>query len=161
MNKNVIIKCGISAVVCLVIGFLSSTATKLSLYDWYAGLEKPFFHPPTWILGPIWSVLYIIIGIAAGIIWSKGFYHKWVKVALYYFGFQLILNGFWPILFFGLKMPFLALLEIILLFIAIIFTYKSFKVVSEPAAYLLIPYGLWILYAAALNFEIWRLNFGF
>lgn len=159
MDRNLIIKCVVSAVVCLLIGFLASTATELSIHDWYAGLEKPFFHPPTWILAPIWIVMYVTIGIAAGIVWSKGFYHKWVKVALYHFGFQLILNAFWPILFFGLQMPLFSLIDIIALFVMILLTYKWFKIVNETAAYLLIPYAIWILYAAALNFEVWRLNF--
>ena len=98
------------------------------------------------------------MGIAAGIVWSKGFYHKWVKTALYHFGFQLSLNGFWFLLFFALEEPLVALLDLILLFFVILFTIKWFKIVSPIAAYLLIPYAVWVLFAIVFNFEIWRLN---
>ena len=102
--------------------------------------------------------MYIFMGIAAGIVWSKGFYHKWVKTALYHFGFQLFLNGFWFLLFFALHKPFLALLDLIALFILILVTIRWFKIVNKTAAYLLAPYAIWVLFAIALNFEIWRLN---
>jgi tryptophan-rich sensory protein len=102
--------------------------------------------------------MYVLMGIAAGIVWSKGFYHKWVKTALYHFGFQLLLSGAWFLLFFGLQKPLLALLNIIALFILLLFTIKWFKVVNNTAAYLLLPYAIWVLFAIALNFEIWRLN---
>ena len=158
MTKKRIIRCGIGVAGCLLIGFLAGVATQTSVNDWYTRLEKPFFHPPDWIFAPVWTLLYIMMGIAAGIIWSKGFYHKWVKVALYHFGFQLILNGFWPILFFGLQEPLLGLINILVLFVVILITIKWFKIVNNSAAYLMIPYAVWVLYAAALNFEIWRLN---
>jgi len=144
--------------ICFFIGFLGQLATQASIEDWYPSLNKPWFNPPDWIFGPVWTVLYILMGISAGIVWDKGFYHKWVKIALYHFAFQLLLNGFWSLLFFGLKEPFLALLDIIVLFVILLFTIRWFKVVSETAGYLLIPYAVWVLFAAVLNFEIWRLN---
>ncbi|MCF4100814.1 tryptophan-rich sensory protein [Gillisia sp. M10.2A] len=143
---------------CLFIGFLGALATQTSIADWYPQLNKPWFNPPNSLFGPVWTILYIMMGIAAGIVWSKGFYHKWVKTALYHFAFQLLLNAFWSLLFFGLKEPFWALLDIIALFVVLLLTIKWFKVVSNIAAYLLIPYAVWVLYAAVLNFEIWRLN---
>lgn len=158
MKKNLIIKCIISIVVCLLIGFLTTAAAETSENSWYESLEKPFFQPPDWIIAPIWILMYILIGTAAGIVWNKGFYHKWVKIALYHFGFQLILTGFWPLLFFGFHAQLIALLNIILLFILILYTIKYFKVVSDRAAYLMYPYAIWIFYAAVLNFETWRLN---
>jgi tryptophan-rich sensory protein len=144
--------------ICFFIGFLAQLATQVGIADWYPSLNKPWFNPPDWIFGPVWTVLYILMGISAGIVWNKGFYHKWVKIALYHFVFQLLLNGFWSVLFFGLKEPFLALLDIIALFVTLLFTIKWFKVVNETAGYLLIPYAVWVLFAAVLNFEIWRLN---
>lgn len=144
--------------ICFFIGFMGNLATQASISDWYPSLNKPWFNPPDWIFGPVWTVLYILMGISAGIVWNKGFYHKWVKIALYHFAFQLLLNGFWSLLFFGLKEPFLALLDIIALFVILLFTIKWFKVVNETAAYLLIPYAVWVLFEAVLNFEIWRLN---
>ena len=144
--------------ICFFIGFLGQLAMQASIEDWYPSLNKPWFYPPAWIFGPVWTVLYILMGISAGIVWNKGFYHKWVKIALYHFAFQLLLNGFWSLLFFGLKEPFLALLDIIALFVILLFTIKWFRVVNEIAGYLLIPYAVWVLFAAVLNFEIWRLN---
>lgn len=158
MNKNLVIKCSIAVTLCLLMGFAASVAANTSGDDWFASLEKPFFNPPDWFFVPIWLLLFGAMGLAAGIIWSKGFYHKWVKVALYHFGFQLILTGFWFILFFGFQKPFLALLIIISLFIILLITIKWFKIISNTAAYLLYPQVIWILFVGAFTFEIWRLN---
>ena len=144
--------------VCLFVGYIALLATQNGLGEWYTSLEKPAFHPPESIFGPIWALMYVLMGIAAGIVWSKGFYHKWVQTALYHFGFQLLLNAGWSLLFFGLHEPFWALLDITALFIVLLLSIKWFKIVSDTAAYLLIPYAVWVLFAAAINFEIWRLN---
>ncbi|MBT8283994.1 MAG: tryptophan-rich sensory protein [Flavobacteriaceae bacterium] len=98
------------------------------------------------------------MGIAAGLVWAKGFYHVWVKTALYYFGFQLLFNAFWSIVFFGFQQPFWALVVIVILLILILATIKWFKIVSKPAAYLLVPYFIWVCFATVLNFKIWILN---
>ncbi len=121
-------------------------------------LNKPSFSPPNWIFAPVWSVLYIMMGISAGWVWAKGFHHKYVKTGLYHFGFQLLLNGLWSIVFFGLKQPLLALLIIITLLIVLGLTIKWFNVVSKLAAALLVPYFLWLCFATALNYKIWELN---
>ncbi|HAX16446.1 MAG: TspO/MBR family protein [Bacteroidota bacterium] len=144
--------------VCLLVGFLSAIATQSSVLTWYPQLAKPVFTPPNWLFAPVWTVLYILMGIAAGLVWNKGYYHKWVKTALYHFGFQLILNAAWSIVFFGMHLVLPALLIIISLLILLLFTFKWFKVVKPEAAYLLFPYIIWVAYASALNFEIWRLN---
>lgn len=148
----------ISVAVCLMIGFLSSFATQSSVNSWYLELNKPSFSPPNWLFAPVWTILYIMMGVAAGIVWAKGFYHIWVKTALYHFGLQLLFNALWSIIFFGFKNPFAALLVILTLLILLIFTIKWFKVVSTTAAYLLIPYLLWVCFATALNYKIWELN---
>lgn len=158
MTAKFFLKIAVAIGICLFIGFVASLATQASISDWYPSLEKPWFNPPNWIFGPVWIFLYVLMGISAGIVWSKGFYHKWVQTALYHFGFQLLLNGAWSLLFFGLKEPLWALIDIIALFIFLIFTIKWFKIVSNTAAYLLIPYAVWVIFAAILNFEIWRLN---
>ena len=121
-------------------------------------LNKPSFNPPNWIFAPVWTALYILMGISAGWVWAKGFHHKWVKTGLYHFGFQLLLNGLWSIVFFGLKQPFWGLLVILTLLVVLILTIKWFKVVSKVAANLLIPYLLWICFATVLNYKIWELN---
>ncbi|TPN87269.1 TspO/MBR family protein [Aquimarina algicola] len=156
--KKKLIRIGIAVLLCVFVGFLSSIATKSSIDTWYTTLNKPSFTPPNWVFGPVWAILYIMMGIAAGIVWNKGFYHKWVKVALYHFGFQLLLNVAWSIFFFGLRNPFIALLDIIALFILLLFTIKWFTVVNSTAAYLLIPYVVWVAFATALNFAVWQLN---
>lgn len=156
--KKKLQRIGIAIFVCLLIGFLSGTATQTSVNSWYSVLKKPFFTPPSWLFGPVWTLLYIMMGVAAGIVWSRGFYHKWVKIALYHFGFQLILNAAWSIFFFGLQNPLIAFVDITALFILLIFTFKWFKVVNITAAYLLVPYIIWVAYAAILNLRIWQLN---
>lgn len=144
--------------VCLLVGFLSSVATQSSVLEWYPRLNKPSFNPPNWLFAPVWSVLYIMMGIAAGLVWARGFHHVWVKTALYHFIFQLLFNALWSMVFFGLQKPFWALLIIITLLILIILTIKWFKVVNNIAAYLLIPYLLWVCFATILNYKIWELN---
>ncbi|WP_378186383.1 TspO/MBR family protein [Aquimarina sp. W85] len=156
--KKKLIRISIAVCICLAIGILSGIVTQSGMSTWYPALIKPAFTPPKWVFGPVWIILYCLMGIAAGIVWSRGFYHKWVKVALYHFGFQLLLNAAWSILFFGLRSPILAFLDITALFILVLFTIKWFKVVNKIAAYLLIPYAVWIAFAAILNYSIWQLN---
>ena len=158
MKKDRLIKIIISVGVCLMVGFLASIATQSSVNTWYETLDKPIFTPPNYLFAPVLTVLYILMGISAGIVWSKGLHHIWVKTALYHFVFQLLINALWSLVFFSLQETGFALLVIITLFILILLTIKWFKVVSNVAAYLLIPYAIWVLYAMALNFEIWRLN---
>lgn len=156
--KRKLTKIAIAVVICLLIGFLSSFATQSSVNDWYLNLNKPSFNPPNWLFAPVWSVLYILIGVAAGIVWGKGFHHVWVKTALYHFGFQLLLNALWSIIFFGLKNPLAALFVILILLVMIILTIRWFNVVSKKAAMLMVPYLLWVSFATILNFKIWELN---
>jgi len=138
----------------LLIGFLSGFATQSSVTDWYLTLNKPSFNPPNSIFAPVWTVLYVMMGVAAGLVWSKGFHHVWVKTALYHFGFQLLFNALWSIVFFGFKNPLWGLFVIIILLVFILFTIKWFRVVHKTAAYLLIPYLIWVCFAAILNYKI-------
>lgn len=156
--KRKLLYISIGIIVCCVIGFLSSVATQSSVNDWYLTLNKPSFNPPNWIFAPVWTMLYVLMGISVGLVWAKGFYHKWVKTALYHFGIQLLLNGLWSIVFFGLQQPFWALLVILSLLIVLVLTLKWFKVVSRIAAFLLLPYLFWVCFAAFLNYKIWELN---
>ncbi|NEV92545.1 tryptophan-rich sensory protein [Psychroflexus sp. YR1-1] len=158
MKHATVLKIIIAIVICLGFGFVGSMATQTSVDTWYTTLEKPSFNPPSWVFGPVWTLLYILMGVAAGIVWSRGFHHVWVKTALYHFGFQLVFNASWSVAFFGYQSPLAGLFMICALIILVLITYKWFKIVNNLAAYLLIPYILWILFAAVLNFEIWRLN---
>ncbi len=157
MNRK-ILYITISVIICLMVGFLSGFATQSSVDDWYVTLNKPIFNPPNWIFGPVWTILYILMGIAAGLVWSKGWHHSWVKTALYHFGFQLIFNALWSVVFFGFRQPFWAMLVILILLALILLTMKSFHVASKTAAYLLIPYFLWVGFATLLNYKIWEMN---
>ncbi|MEC7265250.1 MAG: TspO/MBR family protein [Bacteroidota bacterium] len=156
--KKRIVYITISVAVCLLIGFLSSIATQSSVNDWYVTLNKPGFTPPNALFAPVWTILYILMGVSAGIVWSKGYHHIWVKTALYHFVFQLLFNALWSIVFFGLKNPLLGLIVILILLSLIMLTIKWFRVISKPAALLLVPYLLWVAFASALNYKIWELN---
>ncbi|MBW8199746.1 TspO/MBR family protein [Flagellimonas abyssi] len=156
--KKRIIYITLSVLVCLAIGFLASIATQSSVNDWYVTLNKPSFTPPNYLFAPVWTALYIMMGVAAGIVWSKGYHHIWVKTALYHFVFQLLLNALWSIVFFGLKNPLGGMVVILVLLTMIILTIKWFRVISKPAALLMVPYVLWVAFASALNYKIWELN---
>src|SRR5690606_27780422 len=121
-------------------------------------LNKLGFTPPNWLFAPAWTILYLLMGTAAGIVWTRGFYHKWVKTALYHFGFQLLFNGLWSIVFFGFNWPLWGFVILLTLIVLTLLTIKWFKVINKTAAYLLIPYLIWICYIAIVNFSIWQLN---
>jgi tryptophan-rich sensory protein len=148
----------IAVAVCLSVGALSGFATQTSVDTWYATLNKPWFNPPNWVFAPVWTVLYVLMGIAAGLVWARGFHHKWVKTALYHFGFQLLYNASWSIVFFGLQRPLAALFVLIILLLLIILTIRWFRIVNPKAAYLMVPYLVWVVFAGILNFKIVQLN---
>ncbi len=148
----------LATMVCLAVGFLSSFATQSSVKDWYPTLVKPFFNPPSWVFAPVWALLYIMMGIAAGLVWSKAMSIKAKIPAIGFFILQLGLNALWSILFFGFKNPLLALVEIILLWICIYQTYRYFYQIQPVAGKLLLPYLAWVSFALILNFSIWWLN---
>lgn len=147
-----------TVVVCQLAGFIGSLFTTPSIPTWYAGLQKPGFTPPNWVFSPAWITLYLLMGVAAFLVWDKGLRVRGVKTALIFFGVQLLLNVLWSVLFFGYSSPFLAFIEIIALWFAIAVTILTFSRVSKAAAYLLVPYILWVSLAAALNVAILKLN---
>jgi len=157
MNSR-ITKLIISLVGCQLAGIIGSFFTAPSISTWYAVLEKPFFVPPNWLFAPAWILLYFLMGISAYLIWIRGFEKKEVREALMFFTLQLILNTIWSVLFFGLLSPLWGFVEIIFLWLAILFTILKFYPLSRKAAYLLIPYILWVSFAALLNFSILMLN---
>ena len=150
-----IIKLIISLIVCQLAGAIGSVFTVSSVGSWYSGLAKPFFNPPSWLFGPVWTILYLLMGISLYLVWTKKLKSK---TALYIFGVQLVLNTLWSIFFFGLQQPLLAFIEIIFLWIMIMLTIIYFYKISKTAAYLLIPYILWVSFAAVLNIAIVVLN---
>lgn len=148
----------IGIIACNAIGLLASLITLPAIPAWYAGLEKPFFTPPNWLFGPVWTLLYTMMGISAAAIWQVGLNNKQVKHALAIFVAQLMMNGMWSYLFFGFQSVGLAMMEIIALWLAILLTIIRFKEIKAWAAWLLLPYLIWVTYAAALNFGIFILN---
>ena len=147
-----------SVIVCQLAGFIGSFFTISSVSTWYLTLNKPFFQPPSWLFGPVWITLYFLMGIALYIVWNKGVKSKQSQMAILIFGLQLVLNSLWSILFFGLKSPLFAFIEIIILWTLILFTIRYFYKISKTASYLLIPYILWVSFASILNFAIYYLN---
>jgi len=157
MNK--ITRILVIVVTCLVIGYFSGMVTRSAITTWYPTLVKPSFNPPNWIFAPVWSMLYIMMGVAAGLVWNRiDFEKEAVKKALLFFAIQLALNALWSFLFFGLKNPMLAGIEIILLWLMIYETQTKFAKINKIAGYLFIPYLLWVSFAMILNGSIWWLN---
>lgn len=148
----------ISLAVPLIVGGLTGLVTSNKIDSWYAGLVKPFFNPPNWLFAPAWTVLYILMGIALFLVLKKGLKKAQVRFAVYIFAAQILLNGVWTLIFFGLESPGWALFEIIFLLLAILLNILFFGRISRLAGYLLIPYILWVCFATALNIGIFILN---
>jgi translocator protein len=144
--------------VCLAVGFLGSFFTRSSLDSWYARIRKPSFNPPSWVFAPVWTVLYILMGVAAALVWDKGFHIPDVRLALFVFLVQLALNFLWSPVFFGKHSLIGGLIVITLLWLAILLTIVLFVGISKLAALLLLPYLVWVSFAVALNAAIVDLN---
>jgi tryptophan-rich sensory protein len=137
-------------------GLLGTLFTMPAIPAWYDGLVKPDFSPPNWVFGPVWTTLYLMMGIAAFLVWRKQ--APATGRALGAFWIQLVLNALWSILFFGMRSPLLGLIDIVALWLAIVWTMIEFKKVSRPAFWLMVPYLLWVSFATALNLAILILN---
>lgn len=124
---------------------------------WYAELNKPSWNPPGWLFGPVWTVLYSMMAVAAWLVWQFGGFRLQGRALKWYLA-QLLLNALWSPLFFGLHSPGLALGEILLLWVAIAITMRKFWRVSKWAGWLMVPYLGWVSFATVLNFILWRLN---
>jgi tryptophan-rich sensory protein len=140
--------------VCLLAGIIGALFTATGPNSWYTNLVKPSFNPPNWIFGPVWTTLYILMGIALYLAVK----HKAGIKAIIVFAAQLLLNTFWTIIFFGFEKTGLALIEIVVLWAFILWTIMLFYKKSKAAAYLLIPYILWVTFAALLTLAIYILN---
>jgi benzodiazapine receptor len=158
MKINNIVKLIVATVVCELAGIIGSVFTAPSIASWYAGITKPALNPPSWVFGPVWTTLFALMGISAFLIWKKGLDRRDVKIAIGIFIGQLVLNTLWSIIFFGLHSPAGALVEIVFLWLAILATIIVFAKISKLAAWLLVPYILWVSFAGYLNFMIWALN---
>ena len=158
-NKyRLVIYCIIGIIISLFVGFISSKITRQAIPNWYANLNKPFFSPPNWIFAPVWSFLYILMGIALGRVWYYGRHNRNKKIAVLYFIFQLTLNGLWSLIFFGFKIPLLSLIVIIVLWFLIQRCIFWFSLIDQKASLMLLPYIAWVSFAAILNGAIIFLN---
>jgi benzodiazapine receptor len=158
MKVENIIKLIFSITICQVAGVMGSIFTSPSIPVWYATLQKPYFSPSNWIFAPVWILLFTLMGISLYLILIENLNDNTVKIGIAIFSFQLLLNISWSFLFFSLQNILYALLEIIILWFAILLTIYQFWKINKKSPYLLIPYLLWVTFAAFLNFTIWRLN---
>ncbi|SIR17189.1 TspO and MBR related proteins [Haladaptatus litoreus] len=140
-------------VVCQLAGIVPSILTANDVATWYTTLQKPAFTPPSWVFGPVWTTLYLLMGIALYLVWRQG-----DRVALAIFAVQLVLNAAWTLVFFGMRWPAGGLAVIVALLVAIGATMVAFWRVDRRATLLLVPYALWVGFATVLNYELWRLN---
>jgi translocator protein len=144
--------------VCELAGIIGAVFTMPEIPGWYAGLTKPAFSPPDWLFGPVWTALYALMGVAAYLVYAKGFAKPEVKTALSVFAAQLVLNTSWSIVFFGAHRILGAAIVIVGLWVMILRTILLFDKISRPAAALLVPYVLWVSFAAVLNISFYVLN---
>lgn len=158
MDKSKAIKLIVSIAVCQAAGLIGSVFTFPAIAGWYSTIQKPSFTPPNWVFAPVWTTLFLLMGVSLYLVWNRGLENKNAKTAVSVFGVQLGLNILWSVLFFGFQNPFLAFVEIIFLWLSILATAILFYRISKPAGYLLIPYLLWVSFAAFLNYSIWVLN---
>ncbi len=143
--------------ICLGIGGLGGAVTASSVNEWYPTLNKPSFNPPNWVFGPVWTTLYVMMGIAAWRVWRAAD-RDTARGPLALFALQLAVNLGWSIAFFGLRDPGLAVAVILTLDLLVLATAHMFRRIDGLAALLLVPYLAWITFATVLNVAVWRLN---
>ena len=160
-----ILRLAISIAIPLMAGVIGSIFTSQSVTTWFQTIEKPSFSPPNWLFGPVWTTLYVLMGVSLFLIWkaiSSTTFPKDRRIreiaAFIAFGIQLVLNVLWSFLFFGLRSPQLAFVEIIILLISIVVTIAIFSKISKLSAILMLPYAGWVTFASFLNLQIWLLN---
>jgi tryptophan-rich sensory protein len=143
---------------CELVGIVGALTTVTGEGSWYQGLEKPPFNPPGWVFGPVWTVLYALMGLAAFRVWREGTERRDVRTALGLFVAQLVLNGVWTPVFFGAESIVGGAVVIVALLVLLALTVRAFFRISRAAGWLLVPYLLWVAFATALNLSIWVLN---
>ena len=153
--RNPWIVLALFVIICLAVGLGAGWATQQSVTDWYPTLVKPSWNPPNWVFGPVWTLLYIMMAVAGWLVWRNG---TDVKPALTLFFSQLALNFAWSFLFFGARSPWLGLVGIAMLLMAVATTTFVFWRITKPAGLLFVPYLAWVTFASLLNLTIWRLN---
>lgn len=155
---NNIAKLVISITIPLAIGATAGFFTVTGVDSWYQTIHKPSWNPPNWVFGPVWTTLYVMMGIALYLIWKSGAAASLKKTAIILFTIQLTLNFFWSFIFFDQRQIGWAFVEIIAMLLMILLTIFAFARVSKAAAWLMVPYISWVSFASILNYSIWRLN---
>lgn len=158
MSTFSIIALIIAIVLPQLAGGFGALYTFQAIPRWYLPLKKPRLAPPNWVFGPVWTILYLLMGFASYLVWHAGEGSTLVWGALGLYLVQLVLNALWSFLFFGKRNPRIAFFEIIALWVSIAATIVAFAPLSSLAAVLLLPYLVWVSFAAYLNFMIWKLN---
>ena len=158
MNRNDVAKLAAAIILCELAGVAGSVFTIPSIPTWYASLVKPSFTPPSWLFGPVWTALYLLMGVSLYLVLKRGIGKRGVNPAVTVFGVQLGLNVLWSALFFGLRNPLYGLVGILALWVAIAVTIAESYRVSKAAAYALLPYLAWVTLATVLNFYVFKLN---
>ena len=143
----------------LLVGFLGSVFVRSNIIAWLVCLEKPVFSPPNWLFIPIWTILLVLMGLAFYLILRDGKNSRYFEKAIIFFGAQLILILYWPLLFFYVYSPFFAFIDIFLLLIIVIFNFYYFYKIKKTAAYLLLPQVIWVTFATVLNYFVCLLNY--
>lgn len=157
-NLNNTWKLILSVALCEATGFLSGWIGSANNNEWFDKLNKPSWNPPAWLFAPVWTTLYLLMGISLWLVWKSNKKPVFKKSALRYFGLQLLFNFFWSIIFFRFQSPGWAFADIILLFLLIVITIFQFAPIAKLASWLLVPYICWVSFASCLNFAIWKLN---
>lgn len=157
-NKQKFLRFLGSMSICFGAAFIGGLFTASSIADWYQYLAKPSFSPPSWVFGPVWTLLYLLMGISLYLIWEKGLKNRKVKDVFILFIVHIFFNVLWSVLFFGLRTPFLAFADIIVMWITLAAVIVLSSRLNKYSPLLLIPYLFWISFALLLNFSIWKLN---
>lgn len=155
---NNVVKFIIAVAIPLVVGSLSGFFTVTGVESWYQTINKPAWNPPNWLFGPVWTTLYVMMGVALFIIWKSDTSTELKKIAYTLFAIQLVFNFFWSFIFFNQHLVGWALIEMVIMWVFILLTIFSFAQVDKIAAWLLVPYNSWVSFAIILNYTIWQLN---
>ena len=147
-----------SILIPLVIGYLGAIVTIPQISTWYSTLSKPWWSPPNWLFGPIWTTLYLLMGIALFFVWREGLHRRDVRFAILIFSVQLALSLLWSIVFFSFHALFGSFIVVMLLWLAILANIIAFLIISKWAGFLLVPYIVWVSIASYLNYSVYLLN---
>jgi tryptophan-rich sensory protein len=153
-----IVKLLLSIVICQAAGIIGSFFTTPNIPTWYKALNKPPFAPPNWVFAPVWTILFLLMGIALYLVWKQGWSAPGVRMAMIIFFIHLVVNILWSAVFFGLRAPLAGFFVIVALWFLIILTIIYFSNISKTAGILLIPYIVWVSFASVLNFMLYKLN---